>query len=122
MGKTGSIQVRFADGREHTLAIRGIRQLDIFAVLDQLDVKSYAELTNPESSLQAFRAMIRIVATALSFPNQQEIWTAERIQQTFADPNEIMWAFNKCIELSDLPKAPGGITPTKSVQKSGAYG
>jgi hypothetical protein len=124
MGKTGSIQVRFTDGQEHVMVIHGIRQLDVYAVIDELDIKSFHELTNPEDNLQAFRAMVRIVATALTFPNQKEVWNATRVQQTFADPNEILRVFNKCIELSDLPKGPGatGITPSKSVKKSGAYG
>ena len=123
MERTGSVQVRFTDGQERALPIHGVRQLDVYAVVDELEIKSFHELTNPEDGLQSFRAMVRIVAAALTFPNQKEIWTAERVLQTFADPNEILRAFNKCIELSDLPKAPGatGITPSKSVKKSGAY-
>jgi hypothetical protein len=120
--RTASVGIRFIDGREHVLPIHGIRTLDVYAVLDELNVKSFHELINPEDGLQSLRAMVRIVATALTFPNQKEVWNTVRVQQTFADPNEIVTAFNKCLELSDLPKAPGAGKPSIQVLKHGPYG
>ena len=122
--RVGRVQVKFADGKELTLAIHGIRQLDVFGVFAQQGIKNYRELTDPESSLQAVQAMVGIVAIALSFPNQKggEFWTAERIYRAFADPNEILKAFNKCMELSDLPKAPDASGSKRSIQKHGPYG
>jgi hypothetical protein len=119
--RTDRVTVRFVDGKEIALPIHGIRQLQVYGILDELGIKSFSELTrrDEESSLASFRTMIRMVAVALTFP-KQETWTVERIQETFADPNEILKAFNKCVELSDLPKPPGSATIKPS--KRGPYG
>jgi len=111
--------VRCADGKERVIPVHGLRQLDIFSVLDDLGVRSFRELTNPEDQLQAFRVAVRILAAGLSFPDQGDVWDAARVQATFADANEILKAFNRCVELSDLPKPPG--TGKPSIQH-GPYG
>jgi hypothetical protein len=119
--KTDRVTVRFVDGKEIALPIHGIRQLQVYGILDELGIKSFSELTrsDEESSLASFRTMIRMVAIALTF-SKQKTWTAERIQETFADPNEILKAFNKCMELSDIPKAPDATIMKSS--KHGPYG
>jgi hypothetical protein len=122
--KTGSITLRFADGGERTLPIHEIRQPQVLAILDELEIKNWSELNGEKNkaSLQAIRFMTKVAAIALSFPDQQETWTVERIQESFADAEQIANAFIKCLELSDLSKAIGAGKHITLLHKSGAYG
>lgn len=115
--RTGSVRVRFADGKECTLPIHGVGQLQVLSALDEVGIKNWSELTptNPPS-LQSFRLMFKIVALALSFPGQ-EAWTVEKIQNSFADLGQAANVFNACVALSDfvMPAA------SQSQPKPGAY-
>lgn len=118
MEKTDRITLRFADGSERTLPIHGITQLQMLGILDEVGVQKWSELTGSDSTLQTIRTAMRVAALALTFP-KQETWTVKRIQESFADADQIATVFNKAIALSNLPKAPGSKKPA---QNSGAYG
>jgi hypothetical protein len=104
--KTGSVQVKFADGSERTLPIHGITQLQFVQVLDEVGVKSFDALKAAEPTLEMIRTMTRVVALALTFEKPQDTWNVERITKSFADMEQICKAFLKCLALSPLPQAP----------------
>jgi hypothetical protein len=106
--RTGDVQVKFADGTEHTLPIHGITQLQMIRLLDELGIKSFDELKSAEPTLQMVRFMTRAAAHALTFEKTQDIWNLERIKQSFADMEQISKVFLACVSLSALPKAPKG--------------
>jgi hypothetical protein len=104
--KTGSVQVKFADGSERTLPIHGITQLQFVQVLDEVGVKSFDALKSAEPTLEMIRTMTRVVALALTFEKPQDAWSVERITSSFADMEQVCKAFLKCLALSPLPQAP----------------
>jgi hypothetical protein len=103
--KTGSVQVKYADGSERTLPIHGITQLQFLRLLDEVGVKSFDALKAAEPTLEMIRVMTRAVALALTFEKTQDLWNLERIEKSFADMEQICKAFLKCLELSPLPRA-----------------
>jgi hypothetical protein len=116
LARTGSVRVRFADGKECTLTVHGIGQLQFLGALDEIGVKSWSELTGTSPSLQSIRLMFNLAAVALSFPGQ-ESWTVEKIQNSFADAEQAAKVFNKCLELSNFARPNG----SKSQPRPGAY-
>lgn len=120
--KTDRVTVQFADGKELTLPIHGIRLLQFINVLEECGVKSFEELTgSQQNGFLALRCATTVSALALTFPGQ-ETWSAEKIQKTFADVIEITKVFNRCIQLSGFQKAPSHANPAKPGQNPGAYG
>ena len=109
--KTGSVQVKFADGNECTLPIHGLSELKLLVLMDECGIKNLSELTCEEVTIQKMRLMLRIAAEALTFEKMQDVWTLDRIQRTFADVEQIAKAFSLCIELSDLRRAPADFKP-----------
>jgi hypothetical protein len=103
--KTGSIQVKFADGNERTLPIHGITQLQLIRLLDELDIKSFDALKAEEPTLEMIRFMTHAVAKALTFEKTQDIWNLERIEKSFTDMEDVAKVFLKCLALSPLPQA-----------------
>jgi hypothetical protein len=102
--KTGSIQVRFADGSERTLPIHGITQLHLLALLDEVGIKSFDVLKMKEPTLEMIRFITRVAAEALTFEKTQDIWNTERIQKTFEDMEQVSKIALRCYELSPLLK------------------
>jgi len=100
--KTTEVQVKFADGSEHTLPIHTITQLQLLQACDDVGIKDFREVTTATPNLQAFRFFVRIAAMALSFQGALEAWTVERIQGTFADMIEVMKVSTACINLSNF--------------------
>lgn len=111
--KTGSVQVKYADGSERTLPIHGITQLQLVRLLDEVGVKSFDALTAAEPTLEMIRVMTRTVALALTFEKTRDVWSLERIEKSFADMEQVCNAFLKCLELSSIPKAPKTETQTR---------
>jgi len=121
VGKTDRVTVRFATGQDTTLPIHGLRQPQTLQIMDELDVKDFSELTGPQLTLQKIRFMTKVSAIALTFPGQEN-WSVERINDTFADLQQIAKIFTKALELSDLTGS-GASKPSIQVQKHGAtYG
>jgi hypothetical protein len=111
--KTGSVQVKYADGTEHTLPFHGITQLQLLRLADELGFKNFQDLIGPEPNLAKVRLMTRTAAEALTFKKTQDIWTLERIEQSFADLDQVVKVFLACINLPSLPKAPTGEAQTR---------
>ncbi len=103
--KTGSVQAKFADGNERTLPIHGITQLQLLRLLDEVGVKSFDALKATEPTLEMIRVMTRAAALALTFEKTQDLWNLERIEESFADMEQICNVFMKCLELSTFPQA-----------------
>ena len=118
--KTGSVQVKYADGTERTLPIHGLSELKLFVLMDELGFKHISELTCDEMTVQKIRFMLRAVAEALTFEKTQDVWTLDRIQQAFADVEQIAKAFTLCIEFSNLRRAPADFKPQPK-GRSGTY-
>jgi hypothetical protein len=118
--RTGSVRVCFTDGKERTLPIHGLGQLHLFNILDEIGVKDWSELTGNPISLQAIRAMFKVTALALSFPGQ-EAWTVGKIQNTFADSEQLVKVFTASMALSNLPQVSHSIKPVKGRETPGAY-
>ena len=104
--KTGSVQVKFADGSERMLQVHGISPMQFLGFMDELGINDPAQLTNPlatpANTLQALRMVQRVAAEALSFKDDQ--WTVKRLQESFVDLDQVMKIFNLCANLSALPK------------------
>lgn len=115
--KTGSVQVKYVDGTEHTLPLHGITQLQFLRVLDEIGVKNFEELTGPES-IQLIRFITRTAALALSFEKNGDNWTVERITQSFADMEQISNIAMKCLTLSTFTQA---FKTDKQSKKTGQY-
>jgi len=116
---TGTVQVRFADGSEHTLPIHGITQLDYLAILDELEIKSFDEfkVKASEPTLQMIRVIQRVAVEALT--SQKDPWSIQRIQESFSDMIEVTKIFMACFNISNLPK---GGKVTSSAPKKTPYG
>ena len=104
--KTGSVQVKYADGSEHTLPIHGITELELVCLADEIGLKDLSELLSSEATMAKIRLMIRAAAAALTFEKIGEIWTSERIGKTFADADQIGKIFLACLTLSSLRQPP----------------
>jgi hypothetical protein len=115
----GSVKIQFQDGQEHTLPIHGIRPLQVLRVLNELGVKDWSELQTGTRTLESIRFTTKIVAAALSVPGK-EVWTVERIQESFAGLEEIVKAFVKCFELSDF-SLPAFEKPAAHIETPGPY-
>jgi len=111
--KTGSVQVKYADGTERTLPVHGITQLELVCLADEIGLKDLSELLTSEVTLAKIRLMIRAAAAALTFEKTKEIWTSERIGKTFADADQIGKIFLACLALSSLPQPPKTETQTR---------
>jgi hypothetical protein len=72
-------------------------------LVDETGIKDWSELT--QSTLATTRFMIKTVAEALSFEDQEN-WTVDRVERAFSDIVEIAKIFNICVSLSALPKVP----------------
>jgi hypothetical protein len=103
--KTGSVQVKFADGNVRALPIHGISQMRFLAILDEFEIKNFDELKGPEPTLPMIRVIQRVAAEALTSQDKKDPWTVERIQESFSDMIEVTKIFIACFNLSDLPKA-----------------
>ena len=119
MARTGSVRVRFADGKECTLPVHGVGQLQVLSALDEIGIKDWSELKGATPSLQSIRLMFKIAAAALSFGGE-EAWTVEKIQSSFADVEQVTKVFDACFALSNfvMPNTDKSIQPG---QKPGAY-
>ena len=111
--KTGSVQVKFADGSERALPVHGITPLEVIWLVDELGVKNLSELLGSEATVAKIRFLIRAAAHALTFEKIGEIWTPERIGKTFADADQISKVFLACLNLSSFPQPPKTETLTR---------
>jgi hypothetical protein len=102
--KTGGVQVKYADGTEHTLPIHGITQLEIICLADEIGVKDLSEFVGSEVTVSKIRFMLRAAAAALTFEKIGEIWTPERIGKTLADVDQVGKVFLACLNLSSFPQ------------------
>jgi hypothetical protein len=109
----GSVQVKYADGTEHTLPIHGITQLEVVCLADDIGVQNLSELLGSEVTVAKIRFMIRAAAAALTFEKIGEIWTSERIGKTLAGVEQVVKVFLSCISLSALPQGPKGESQTR---------
>ena len=103
--KIGTVQVKFVDGSERTLAVHGINQLEILGLIEKLGIKDWSELQGPEPTLQKMSFITHAAARALTFEKTRDIWNLERIEKSFTDMEDVAKAFLKCLELSPLPQA-----------------
>jgi hypothetical protein len=103
--KIGSVQVKFADGSEHTLPLHGITQLQLICLAEELGIKNFDELKAKEPTLAMIRFMTHAAAQALTFEKTQDIWNLERIAKSFADIEQVCKIFLACVSLSTLPQA-----------------
>jgi hypothetical protein len=87
--RTGGVQVKLADGSERTLPIHGITQLQFIRLLDEVGVKSFDALKAAKPTLEMIRVITRAVALALTFEETQDIWNLERIEESFADMEQV---------------------------------
>ena len=123
--RTGSVQVKFTDGTEHTLPIHGITQLEIICLADEIGVKDLSEFVGAEVTVAKIRFMLRGAAAALTFEKIGEIWTPERIGKTLADVDQVGKVFLKCLEFSPGAKAKTETASTSSLTRDrtrGTYG
>jgi hypothetical protein len=125
--KSTEIQVEFADGSQHTLPVHVVPDMRLFKYLDESGIKDWSEVS-PEAvssgkklSLQAIRFFQKVAADALSFPENNETWTVERIQDSFADLGQVAKIIVTCTNLlksSKTSDSPKHIT----LQRRGPYG
>jgi hypothetical protein len=102
--KTGSVQVRFADGSEHTLPVHGLSQVEFLVLIDELGFSDFQELMNSEATLQKIRMVNRVVVRALTFAGK-DVWDLDRVQKSFADVNELVKVFLACMSLTKPQQA-----------------
>jgi secreted Zn-dependent insulinase-like peptidase len=117
--KIGSVQVKYADGTEHTLPIHGIGLLQFLSLCDELGVKNFDELVGVVPTLQTIRFMTRAAAQALTFDKIQDVWNVERITESLQDLEQICKVWVACVSLSMLPQPPS--TTTKPSRKMTPY-
>ena len=116
--KTGSVQVKYADGTEHTLPIHGITQLQLIRLADELGIKSLDELKATEPTLQMIRFMTHAAAQALTFEKIQDVWNLKRLEESFADMEQVCKVFLACVNLSTFPR---GSKPESQTRKQTPY-
>jgi hypothetical protein len=104
--RTGSVQVKYVDGTEHTLAVHSITQLELVRLAGEIGVKDLADLLGTEVTVVKMRFVIQAAAHALTFDKIGEIWTLERIEKSFADMEQINKVFLACLGLSSFPQPP----------------
>ncbi len=116
-----TVRIKFIDGTEGILPVHGISQLQVLRVLDEVGIKSWRELQTKEPSLEAIRFMQKIAAMALTFKGQAEAWTVERIQNSFADVEQVTKVFVKSVQLAQFTGRPSEPAPNMK-KKHGPYG
>jgi hypothetical protein len=102
--RTGTVEVKFVDGSLHTLPVHGLGQVELLVLVDELGFSDFQELLSSEATLQKIRLVNRVVARALTFAGK-DVWDLERIQNSFADVNELAKIFLACVSLSNFPQA-----------------
>jgi len=105
--KTGTVQIRFADGSERDVMVHGVTMFQLMDVFDQFGITDFSQLDfNPANSLRNLRIMEAVCLKGLG-----EGWSVEKIRKEFADINQVAQVFAKIIEISNLSQ-PGAKTAT----------
>jgi hypothetical protein len=123
--KTGTVDLQFVDGSEHTLPIHGLRALEFVGIYTELGLQSWEEAQAEAlaHSLKSIRLALKIVSSALTFPDGER-WTEKKLQDTLTELALVKACF-KAVELSVSPemaevmkKAEELVRPSRT---SGAY-
>jgi hypothetical protein len=104
-----SITLQFVDGSERTMPIHGLHAFKLAGMCSDFGFKSWAELEaeSAKGSLRCLLLAVKVVADALTFPNQ-EVWSPEKVRENLTDTS-VARALSTAMQLSlrDVTKAMG---------------